>query len=144
MMFDYRSSRKSFEQENGFSFCLVDTSLLSIHNLASYNPNNFNHRGQLKTITLPLLGHEITQISPRFRLELVERPQPLVLRHVSVERDGGHAEVPQHESQLDGGVACGREDDERVALHLVQQVDQVQLLVLERDEEVILEGKIVD
>ena len=80
---------------------------------------------------------------PRFCLELVQSPQPLVLGHVPVQRDRGHAQVPEHQRELDGGVAGGGEDDEGVALHLVEDVHQVQLLVLQRDEQVILEGKMI-
>ena len=38
--------------------------------------------------------------APTLGLELVERAEPLVLRHVAVEGDGGHAEGAQHQGDL--------------------------------------------
>lgn len=72
--------------------------------------------------------------SPKF----VERTQSFVLRHLPVERNSHEAEVSQDQGKLQGPLAGRAEDDERVAGHLVDQVDQVHLLELEGDEEVIL------
>ena len=40
------------------------------------------------------------QYRPALRLELVKGSQPLVLRHLTVQGDGGEAQVSQHQRQL--------------------------------------------
>ena len=40
------------------------------------------------------------QYRPALRLELVKGTQPLVLRHLAVQGDGGEAQVSQHQRQL--------------------------------------------
>jgi hypothetical protein len=51
--------------------------------------------------------------------EFVERAQPFVLGHFSIQRDGCEAEVSQDQGQFQGTLACRTEDNERIACHFV-------------------------
>lgn len=77
-----------------------------------------------------------------FALKLVEGAQSRWLGHLAVQRNGTEAEVAQKQRYSHGAIARGCEDDDRVAGVLVEQVHEVAVLVLGRNEDVVLRQRL--
>merc|ERR1719239_1044606 len=75
----------------------------------------------------------------RLSFELIQTGQPLILTHLTVERYRCETQAPEQEGEPEGGAAGAAEDHEGVARQLVENVHQVDLLELQRDEEIILQ-----
>lgn len=85
-------------------------------------------------------GHQDVALA---RLELVQRAQALRLRKLAVQTYGLEAQVSQQQCDAQGVVAGGHEDDRGLALELVQQVRQVAVFVLGRDEQILLHQRLL-
>lgn len=85
-------------------------------------------------------GRNICRYKDRsgLRLELVERRQSFVLRHLTMKWNCGEAECAQHQRNADSGMARRAEDDEAVAGQLVEDVHEIEIFVLGGDEDVKL------
>jgi hypothetical protein len=75
---------------------------------------------------------------PLPRLELVERAQPLGLGELSVQAHRVEAQVAQQQRHAQGVVAGGHEYDDGLPFKLVQQVGEVAVFVLGRNEQILL------
>uniref|UniRef100_A0A2M3ZNB6 Putative secreted peptide n=1 Tax=Anopheles braziliensis TaxID=58242 RepID=A0A2M3ZNB6_9DIPT len=78
------------------------------------------------------------QYLARLGFELVQCSQAFVLCHLPMQRYGGQSERPQHQRRPDGVVAGAAENHETIARQLVQDVHQIDVLVLGRNEDVVL------
>ena len=72
-------------------------------------------------------------------LELVQRAQSLGLRHLPVQAGRAKSEVAKEVGRSSCRGAGGHEDDRRLARKLVEHEGKVDVLVLCRDEEVLLD-----
>ena len=75
----------------------------------------------------------------RFSFKLIQTRQPLVLTHLPIKRYSCESETSEQERKSESGAASAAKDHEGVAGQLVEDVHQVDLLELERDEEIILQ-----
>jgi hypothetical protein len=73
--------------------------------------------------------------------ELVQRAKTLVLRHLAVERHCTKAEISYNIGDLGGGLSRRGENENASSSKLVQQVDEIALFLLERDEQVLFEQR---
>ena len=84
-------------------------------------------------------GHENT---PGLRFELFDRRKALLLRHRAVQRNGGEPEVSQEKGDLLRVAGLVAEHDERSERRLLEQVNEVHLLVLDRHQQVVLTQRV--
>ena len=94
------------------------------------------HVGDVKASRCNVCGKENRS---RFCFELIQTRQPFVLAHLPIKRYSCESETSEQERKSESGAASAAKDHEGVAGQLVEDVHQVDLLELERDEEIILQ-----